>query len=400
LRSIRPAQSQVAITEFAPDRCRGRIVTSEEGPVYFNQPQSGPRSAVAPLLMGGGADRFTTNPSPRRRSAKIHAKLLRLRERFFPELKKRPYSAEWVGTCGFTPDQLPAVGFLRPGIVIAAGFNGYGGSYCCISGQASATMALSGKGPDWLPEDILSPKRLLSETPLFLTGTDSLWRIASSLCVQLQTVNRQISDAISFPSDGNHASKGMFTSGPGVFSSQLSDATRTPASSVDPRSLRSLPGFSDFTLKECRELLGMMGRWDLPAGTLLFEQGSPGRSCFVVLSGAVSVSMQVRGQERLLSTLYSGSIFGQIALIEGSLRTATCGASENAVLLEMEQEACRRLFTTCSPTALKFLKTLNQELIQALRGADRRLMRLMAGDRESRSVGEADGEAVHATWAS
>ena len=41
LRAIRPAQSQIAVTEFAPDRCRGRVVTCEEGPVYFNQPRAG-----------------------------------------------------------------------------------------------------------------------------------------------------------------------------------------------------------------------------------------------------------------------------------------------------------------------------------------------------------------------
>jgi glycine/D-amino acid oxidase-like deaminating enzyme len=387
---IQPTQSQVAITEFAPDRCRGRVVTSEEGPVYFNQPRNGASSDLAPLLMGGGADRPTKNPSSRRRSAKIHATLLRLRERFFPELKKRPYSAEWVGACGFTPDQLPVIGFLRPGIVIAAGFNGYGGSYCCISGQIAATMALSGKGADWFPEDVLSPKRLLTGVPIFLNETESLWRIASSLCAQLQAVNRQISDAISFSPEGTLFSKGIF-SVPGDFSSPVSEANRAPSSSVDPKSLRSLPSFREFTLAECKELLSTMCRWDLPGGTLLFRQGSPGRSCFVVLSGSVNVSMRIRGEEWLLSTLHSGSIFGQIALIEGSLRTATCCASKNAVLLEMEQDACRRLFATRSRTALKFLGTLNQGLIWALRGADGHLMRLALGDRVSRSVSVANG---------
>lgn len=105
----------------------------------------------------------------------------------------------------------------------------------------------------------------------------------------------------------------------------------------------------------------------------------------------MNVSMRIRGEERLLSTLHSGSVFGQIALIEGSLRTATCCASKNAVVLEMEQDACRRLFATRSRTALKFLGTLNQGLIWALRGADRHLMRLALGDRVSRSVSVADG---------
>src|SRR5438309_6721276 len=63
LRAIGPAQSQIAVTEFAPDRCRGRVVTCEEGPVYFNQPRAGACDGIAPLLLGGGKDRPMRNPS-------------------------------------------------------------------------------------------------------------------------------------------------------------------------------------------------------------------------------------------------------------------------------------------------------------------------------------------------
>jgi len=381
LGEIRPAQSQIAVTEFAPDRCRGRIVTSEDGPVYFNQPRADARNGLAPLLMGGGADRFTSNPSGRRRNVNIHSKLLHLREKFYPELKNRPFSTEWVGACGFTPDQLPVVGFLRPGIIVAAGYNGYGGSYTCASGQAAAMMALRGQPPEWLPQDVFSPKRLLAKDPLFMGETDSLWRIAASLCARLRAVNHQISDAISFFGKATRSLPQKHSV------SRPSDARSTSASSVDPELLRSLPAFREFTLSESEHLLSMMRRWDLPRGTLLFSQGSVGRSCFVVLGGAVNVGIQVRGQERVIATLQSGSIFGQIALIEGSPRTATCTIHKPAILLEIEQDACKKLFATRSASALKFLAALNQGLISALRGADRQLMRLTVENRMSWSQG-------------
>src|SRR5581483_2642043 len=121
LRTIRPAQSQISVTEFAPDRCQGRIVTSEEGPIYFNQPRDGAKNGLAPLLIGGGDDRDMNNPESRRRSSQIHDTLLDLRQKFYPELKKRPFSTEWVGPIALTPDRLPVIGWLRPGIIIAAG---------------------------------------------------------------------------------------------------------------------------------------------------------------------------------------------------------------------------------------------------------------------------------------
>jgi glycine/D-amino acid oxidase-like deaminating enzyme len=375
LSAIQAAQSQIAITEYVRDRCRGRSVTSEEGPVYFNQPRAGARRGLAPLLMGGGADRPIRRAESRRRSPGIHAKLLRLRERFFPDLNGRPFSSEWVGACGYTPDQLPVVGFLRPGVVVAGGFNGYGGSYCCASGQVAASLAINGQGPDWLPEDVFSPQRLLTDSPLFLSSTDGLWRTAVSLCTQLQAVNRSIADALSF------STRTIRSTAPRRFSSSLSGVTSVPGTAADARALRAHSVFRSFSQKEAECLLSFMRRWDLPRGTLLFKRGSYGDSCFVVLDGTVTVSMSVAGRERLLSTLRPGSIFGQIAMIGGGNRTATCATQDAAVLLEIGKDSCRRLFATGSPTALKVLAAVNEGLVEALRGASQRLLRLTTEDR-------------------
>ncbi|HKF07445.1 MAG TPA: FAD-binding oxidoreductase [Xanthobacteraceae bacterium] len=175
---------------------RGRIVTSDDGPVFFNQPREGAREGRACLIMGGGDDRPMQDPASRRRSPEVHARLLGLRDKFYPELAGRPPSAEWVGPMAFTPDGLPCIGFLRPGLVIAAGYNGYGGSYTTAAGHAAAEMTITDAVPDALPEEIFSPLRLLSDEPLFLTERKGLWRVAASLCQQIQSVNRRLSDAL------------------------------------------------------------------------------------------------------------------------------------------------------------------------------------------------------------
>ncbi len=182
LAAIRARQSQVMVTEHAPDFARGRIVTSERGPVFFNQPREGAARGRAPLLMGGGEDRLMRNPASRRRSPAVHALLLEQRDAYYPELAGQPPSCEWVGPMGFTPDQLPAIGVLRPGVIIGAGFNGYGGSYTTAAGQVLAEIALGGQTPAWAPEDVFSPLRFTAREPLFLAEHDGLWRIAASLC--------------------------------------------------------------------------------------------------------------------------------------------------------------------------------------------------------------------------
>jgi glycine/D-amino acid oxidase-like deaminating enzyme/CRP-like cAMP-binding protein len=367
LEAIRPFQSQIMLTEHAPDRTRGRAVTTEYGPTFFNQPREGVANGRAPLLMGGGADRPMRNPASRRRSAQVHAHLLRLRDAFYPELRGQPPSAEWVGPMGFTPDQLPAIGFLRPGVIVAAGFNGYGGSYTTAAGHAAASMALTGKTPDWVPEDIFSPRRFLEREPLFMRAHESLWRIAASLCSQLRTVEAQTAESLAY-SGVPVARARPLASGSGL----LACAARPEQ---DAQRLRRCASFRNFSPDELATVVGLMHRWEAPNGALVCAEGSPGGSCFLVVSGTVDVTTQLDGRQRRLASLGPGSIFGQVSLIDGQPRSASCSMRRGGVLLEMQSAPCARLFESRSTTALKFLAAVNQGIIAALRGADRRLLR-------------------------
>jgi glycine/D-amino acid oxidase-like deaminating enzyme len=235
MRSISPRQSQIMLTERATDRARGRTITTEQGPAFFNQPRTGASNGRAPLLFGGGNDRPMKNPASRRRSIGIHNLLLRLRDQYYPELCGQPPTSEWVGPMAFTPDGLPAIGFVRPGVILAAGFNGYGASYTTAAGQASAEMALTDESPDWTPQDVFSPRRFLSKNPLFLSSKDNLWRIAQALCKRLITVNEQISfectyGATSLPSET-----------PEVSTLTLERMISQPGSTIKPDALRDFP---------------------------------------------------------------------------------------------------------------------------------------------------------------
>jgi glycine/D-amino acid oxidase-like deaminating enzyme/CRP-like cAMP-binding protein len=375
LSAIQPYQSQIMLTEHVPDRTRGRVVTSEYGPVFFNQPRAGLAHGRAPLLMGGGPDRPMRNPTSRRRSPSVHRQLLQLRDDFFPELHGQPPSAEWIGPMGFTPDQLPAIGFLRPGVVVAAGFNGYGGSYTTAADEAAASMALTDEVPDWVPSDVFSPLRLASDEPLFLGAQESLWRIAESLCRQLRAVERhQFAETISFLPE-TEKPRAVHTSAPSQPAAPVGVRQSTPASR-EAELLKTLSTFRHFTLDELSELVRLMRRWELPKGTLVFAEGAPGGTCMVVVSVAVDVSASVDGRQRVLATMQPGSIFGQVSLIDSAPRSATCTVRRDATLLELERGPCERLFASRSSTALKFLAALNHGLIVALRGADHRLMRV------------------------
>ncbi len=374
LAALAPRQSQVMLTEHVLDRTRGRIVTSEQGPTYFNQPRSGRRGDRAPLLMGGGDDRPMTNPLSRRRSAKVHAQLLTIRDTFYPELAGQPPSGEWIGPMGFTPDQLPAIGEIRPGVIVAAGFNGYGGSYTTAAGEAVARLALTGSMPEWLPEDVFSPQRLVSGMPMFLQEHDSLWRIAASLCQQLRRVNAALADAIADDPVGGLAK--AVTSKPGT---SVRRRGQTSPAEVTTAAVGTLAVFAGAGVHELEEILSYTRGLRAPAGTTLFRQGEPGGSCLLLLEGYVEVALQVSGRPQRVARLGPGAVLGQISLVEGTARSATCTTTSDVLFLDLDRAACATLLASRTPAALRVLGAINDGLIAALRSADRRLVRLRRG---------------------
>lgn len=165
--AVTPYRSQIQITEHVAERWGARLLTADSGDLYGHHPNGERYEGAdgvtrAPLLIGGGKD-APTKADPRRvpRSRRTHELLRAKRDALLPELAGVPPSREWAGPTAFTPDFLPAIGELEPGLIVAAGFNGYGGVYTQAAGLAAAKIALDGRAPDWAPQEIFSPKRLL-----------------------------------------------------------------------------------------------------------------------------------------------------------------------------------------------------------------------------------------------
>lgn len=153
----------------------------------------------------------------------------------------------------------------------------------------------------------------------------------------------------------------------------------SPGSSIDATLLQALETFSDLSLDELRQMLAAATRCDLPKGRMLIREGVPGDSSFILVSGQLDVTIKVRQQRHLLAQLSPGKIFGQVSLIAGEPRSATSTIRRDAVLAQLDREACEELLSTQAPVAVKFLAALNRGLTEALRVADRRLMQLNDG---------------------
>ncbi|MBA2544255.1 MAG: mechanosensitive ion channel [Deltaproteobacteria bacterium] len=78
-------------------------------------------------------------------------------------------------------------------------------------------------------------------------------------------------------------------------------------------------------------------------GEVIVRQGDPGDSLFLIDEGEVSVVLSVDGAERQVATLKSGDILGELSLMTGESRAATCIAAIDVQVHELSHELVREL---------------------------------------------------------
>ena len=66
---------------------------------------------------------------------------------------------------------------------------------------------------------------------------------------------------------------------------------------------------------------------DFDVGDVIFEEGSSGRELFVVLDGQIEIAKITGGNKTVIVTLGKGEFFGEMAVIDGSSRSATAIAA-------------------------------------------------------------------------
>lgn len=114
-----------------------------------------------------------------------------------------------------------------------------------------------------------------------------------------------------------------------------------------------------------------MKRRTFGAGERIFSEGDASDLAYLILRGTVDIvlSRDGDGGERVVSTLGSGEVFGEMGLIETGPRSAGAVAREETTCIAYEAEELLDMIETKPGEAAVFIRTL----ITRLREADRRL---------------------------
>ena len=102
--------------------------------------------------------------------------------------------------------------------------------------------------------------------------------------------------------------------------------------------LMNVPFFADMPESEFSVVAAKLRRRTVPAGEIIVRQGGSGSSLFMVARGVIRVSRQVGGARTDLATLIAGEFFGEMALLHGTPRTATCRAMTPCALYELRRD--------------------------------------------------------------
>jgi signal transduction histidine kinase len=90
---------------------------------------------------------------------------------------------------------------------------------------------------------------------------------------------------------------------------------------------------------------------DLPAGSLLFEEGDDGDHAYVINEGEIDIVKTTDDREMLIARRGPGDVIGEMALLDVAPRMATARASTDVSLLAIPKEDLDDLLASSAPAA-------------------------------------------------
>jgi len=86
-------------------------------------------------------------------------------------------------------------------------------------------------------------------------------------------------------------------------------------------------------MPERKSTLQVLDRKTYAADTPIFRQGDPGNAAYVVQSGEIEIWISEDNEKRVLGAVKAGGIFGEMSLIDNSVRMASATAVAPSVCI-------------------------------------------------------------------
>jgi serine phosphatase RsbU (regulator of sigma subunit) len=151
--------------------------------------------------------------------------------------------------------------------------------------------------------------------------------------------------------------------------------------------LSGMPLFASFSRPELLQLIDTMRFLELPAGEVLFEEGQPGDSFYIILSGQLEVIIRMGMEGEHLANVHGpGKFLGETSMFDREgRRTAGVRVRSDSQLLQMTHTDLSRLLHRQPDLGFELVRELSLRLrdaqsaaIEELRGKNRELAQAYA----------------------
>ncbi len=120
-------------------------------------------------------------------------------------------------------------------------------------------------------------------------------------------------------------------------------------------------------------------------GEIIFSEGDVGSSAYIIDRGRVEIFVDKKNGKNIISTLQKGEIFGEMAIIDGSNRSASAMAAEDTELVLISKDQLIERIKLADPT-VSFLVTI---LLNRVRNSLKNLSKLKGDSNQTSAQIEA-----------
>lgn len=139
--------------------------------------------------------------------------------------------------------------------------------------------------------------------------------------------------------------------------------------------LMSCDLFNTFASEDLRTAAAYFNTSDVKSGEVIFREGDAGTFMCVLNRGKITISKtNSEGKSIEIATLMRGRAFGEMAVLDGERRSATCIAATECTLLTLTKVALDKMLQDEPRTAARVIVVLAISISRRLRMAAGKLV--------------------------
>ncbi len=139
--------------------------------------------------------------------------------------------------------------------------------------------------------------------------------------------------------------------------------------------------FMDLEWRDIEALANYVQCYEVAAGTIVFKEGDAGSYMCILVSGLMEIFKNDQdGKPHRIVQVTQGKTVGEMSIIDGEPRSATCIAAQASVLLLLTKDNYARLIKERPALAVHILSKLAKLMSQRLRGASGQLVEYLVND--------------------